>query len=451
MSQSKAGDIPPVHQIDMSLPPSSRYVALAKQYQSQLRRLMPLFDCLLEDARVPVWLFPLTKWLAQLFLRRVHSSEENLELQGISRVTQVPMYLLVSFNVVLDLLMGCTSGAARTLVKGHPISNSKMLHFRTLDWGMDPLRDVVVQLEFVDGASHTPGKVLATTITYVGFVGVLTGVRRGLSMSLNFRPQHDSITRMDHIYYYAHNLLVLLGMRQSISSLLRSCLISDFQGTLDEAVSLDHLAESFPSKGSTAAYLIYSDGHSAMTIEKDRISGKISRSNTFIVMTNHDLEPTIGTGSTKNPNKMSSLEGILAESVDRRACMLEKWTKRLRKEQAKRIKDAEKVTALLDPTTFTTRQLHTRRIRLKDAPKAPRELGDATVDGDDIGENVCVTVSELRRWLTAWPTTNECTHFSAILDPTEGKVVWAQRYLIPVKPPRSRPARSSIAAKMNGE
>jgi hypothetical protein len=52
-----------------------------------------------------------------------------------------------------------------------------MMHFRTLDWGMDGLRDVLVVLEFVRSESETPEKVLYRTVSYAGFVGVLTGVR----------------------------------------------------------------------------------------------------------------------------------------------------------------------------------------------------------------------------------------------------------------------------------
>lgn len=53
----------------------------------------------------------------------------------------------------------------------------RMLHFRTLDWGMDELRSVIVVLEFVRSDSPEPEKVIGRTITYAGFVGVLTGVR----------------------------------------------------------------------------------------------------------------------------------------------------------------------------------------------------------------------------------------------------------------------------------
>lgn len=53
----------------------------------------------------------------------------------------------------------------------------RLMHFRTLDWGMDRLRDLLVVLEFVDSSSESPDKVLARSITYAGFVGTLTAVR----------------------------------------------------------------------------------------------------------------------------------------------------------------------------------------------------------------------------------------------------------------------------------
>jgi hypothetical protein len=92
---------------------------------------------------------------------------------------------LVALNTLLDLLMGCTSGSART----QEGSISKMLHFRTLDWEMDALRHIVVNLEFIQSPSS---KVIARSVTYVGFIGVLTGVR--LVTLLRKRISFDLLT-----------------------------------------------------------------------------------------------------------------------------------------------------------------------------------------------------------------------------------------------------------------
>jgi hypothetical protein len=164
-------DVPPTYTIDLSLPPAERYVQVAQDFQSQLRDLTTLFDEVVSGFPIPLSLASI-KTIAKFFLRRVHSTEQTEELQGISQTVGVDMYLLVAFNVLLDLFMGCTSGGVKVFADDG--MGSKMCHFRTLDWEMAKLRAVVVQWEFVD---KPKGKVLARGVGYVGFVGVLTGVR----------------------------------------------------------------------------------------------------------------------------------------------------------------------------------------------------------------------------------------------------------------------------------
>jgi hypothetical protein len=148
-----------------------------------MREITPLFDQVLSSMipwpQIRRWI----EFLASIFLRRVYSSEETKELKGIAKASGVALYIIIALNVLLDSLLGCTSGGIMTALdrkggKRAPVSEEeRMLHFRTLDWGMDPLRTVLVQLEFVRSNSEEPGKVVARTVTYAGFVGVLTGVR----------------------------------------------------------------------------------------------------------------------------------------------------------------------------------------------------------------------------------------------------------------------------------
>ena len=174
----------PTYQIDLSLPPSERYFQLATDLGPKMKEITHLFDEVLAVAIPWVWLRRFVEWLSIFFLRRVYSAEETQELKGIAKASGVDLYFLVALNVLLDSLMGCTSGGVltkpekRNMVassedKGEP----RMMHFRTLDWGMDEIRNVIVVLEFVKSKSETPPKVIARTITYAGFVGVLTGVR----------------------------------------------------------------------------------------------------------------------------------------------------------------------------------------------------------------------------------------------------------------------------------
>jgi len=170
-AHQKTPDIPPTYRIDLSLPPRQRYVSLVTDYIEEVTALTGLFDDLVQLLH-PSASVKWVKRLARLLLTRLYTKEETEEIRGISEAVKVEFYLLVALNVLLDLLMGCTSGAARSK---DTADQTKMLHFRTLDWGMDPLRKVVVQIEYVRSQSGTPDKVLATSVTYAGFVGVLTG------------------------------------------------------------------------------------------------------------------------------------------------------------------------------------------------------------------------------------------------------------------------------------
>ena len=335
----RLGRNPPCFTIDLSLKPKDRYKALAWEYKTQIQGLTTLFDDLLQDVGLATSYHGSINRIARLLLRRVNCPVQTAELQGIAEVSGVPMYLLVSFNTILDLLMGCTSGAVKTLEQGQTRNEAKMLHFRTLDWTMDPLRSVVVQLDFVRTQSAEPSRVLARSITYVGFVGVLTGVRPNLSLSLNFRAVHNASTRRGQFSFYFHHLLVLLGYRQSISSILRSYTLPENDQN-DRAKSLAEISKELAPRHTTAAYLVFCDGRSAIVMEKDYDSGPIRQSDTFIAATNNDevvtepasnaATPAANEVAAGTPRIALGLEELLEESRERLNCITSKWTSRVR-------------------------------------------------------------------------------------------------------------------------
>jgi hypothetical protein len=167
----------PTYTIDLDLEPRQRYAELATDFGPKMRALVPLFDHILR------WSIPFKyprlfiRFLASVFLRRVHSNEETEELKGICEASKVDMFIVIALNVLLDSLLGCTSGAVLVRNKKEKDKQPTMMHFRTLDWGMDGLRSLLVTLEFVRSKSSEPNRVIARSITYAGFVGVLTGVR----------------------------------------------------------------------------------------------------------------------------------------------------------------------------------------------------------------------------------------------------------------------------------
>ncbi|EEH40022.1 hypothetical protein PAAG_08885 [Paracoccidioides lutzii Pb01] len=460
------GDTPPVHRIDLSLPPAKRYVELAESYRDKMRSLTGLFDELVESVYPGInviWV----KRAARLFLRSLYTHEETEEIKGISKATGIDLYLLVSLNVVLDLLMGCTSGGARC--RDAQDSSSKMLHFRTLDWGMDVLRELIVQLEFV--RSPETEKVLATSITYVGFVGVLTGVRRNLSVSLNFRPNHDMSKRFANLKFYANRLLVLLGIRRSVSSLLRQYLLPPnsarwnfLTGVWTTAAqpwhlqSLSAITASLPHTPTTAAYIILSDGATTTVLEKDYRSAVTRSSSSFIVATNTDLameslNSTNSTtrASTSKPEEcqltgLEGLEDLIEDSIERKACMQAFWdarTRQVHRSSRNRVgkgqrlpKENPETSGRRDPLqrTRSSRASGSQDITSSAPPNTSQnqESSPETEQTTFQDQEVTAAPSEVVKWTSTHPITNEMTHFATVMDPAEGRVVWIQRYLHPL-------------------
>lgn len=289
-----------------------------------------------------------------------------------------------------------TRAKGRTVPKGETDDrrpSTQMVHFRTLDWEMDPLRKVVVQLAVCHQATWPCRCSLPRSLTYVGFVATLTGVRRDLSMSLNFRPYHNQDhSWQSNILFHFHRLAVVLGFRPSISSLLRHYFCSSGQSQ-----SLAGIERNLPSTSTTAAYLTFSDGQKTVVLEKekDRITATIRSSTSFVTITNHDVStnrPPPANLSLAIPGiKEGTIKNLFEDSEERSDCIAAKWRK----------------------------------------PSASRKPRTST---GSRGE-VCITKQTLIRWLGAWPTTNDQTHYAAIMDPLKGEFAYARLYKEPLEAP----------------
>ena len=389
----------PRYTIDLSLEPEARYVALAQHYRPELHRLRPILDRLLSDYGVPKVICQTINWIARLLLRKAHSSVETAELRGISKAANIPMYLLLVLNLLLDVIVGCTSGAAKSRGEKEAQANTRMLHFRTMDWGMEALRAFVVQLDYVKTKAASGETILGSSITYVGFVGVLTGVRKGLSLSFNERCLHDASTTIEQLKYYHHKAMVLLGRRQSISSLLRSTLFGAQADWAEHPESLESLKNTMPLQKTTAGYMIFCDGRKCMVMEKDFVTAVTRESETFIVITNHDLEEHCSRHDTPTQTTRSErLQDEIEASEDRRNCMVSKWQEKLQIAQSKQ---AEALGNSEQPVVPTLAEIE---------------------------QSMTVTRRELANWTVAYQTCNEQTHFVALLDPSTGKVAWSKRF-----------------------
>ena len=194
MISMREDDIP-TFRVDLARPPELRYHEVAVAFGTRMRSMSAVFDELLQSMLGYRFLAKVAKFAAQLFLRRLYDDEQTKEVKAIARVARVDLYLLIALNVFLDILMGCTAGCVKarpTPSRGSTTGERpRLMHFRTLDWGMDALRDLLVVLEYVDSSTGSD-RVIATTITYAGFVGTLTGVRY-----VNWGPNTQAVVNAD--------------------------------------------------------------------------------------------------------------------------------------------------------------------------------------------------------------------------------------------------------------
>jgi len=358
---------------------------MAEDLKDEMTGLVHLFDDVVGGivTFVPLWLL---HFFCKLFLRSVRDAEEMEELRGIAEVTGLQVYLLVTLNVLLDVLLGCSSGGAR-VVDPSRSAKSKMVHFRTLDWGMTELRRVVVRLDFIKAKGQTP---YASSITYAGFVGVLTGVRKDLSLSLNFRRTHnDSHKKTSNLLYALHQVLVLLGWRPSIASVLRRFLLNDEKENNYDSLKTYILTRECRS---TACYLTLCNGSEVTVLEKDRITALARSSKVFENVTNHDEsfegdEATL-TAESQESTGISGMKMLLDESVERRACMKDNYSALLEEKRTKKRKGQ-------------------------------------------------VTVEDMIELVQRYPCLNECTHYALIMDPQakQDRIVWCRRWTEPIEGP----------------
>lgn len=394
-------DEPPRFVIDMSLPPEQRYNEVATAMKGNMRGLVHLFDDVMSGL---IWFLPLflLRLICKLLLRRVYNGEEMAELRGISTVTGLEVYLLVTFNVLLDMLMGCSSGGA---LVGDANGSTKMLHFRTLDWGMTDLRRIVVRLEYVHSKDEAP---FASSVTYAGFVGVLTGVRKGLSVSLNFRRTRlNKDDWLSNLKFSWHKISVLLGRRPSIASLLRGYLLNrTSDGRYDYDLLISILKS--PHCCTTACYLTLCNGKEVTVFEKDRISAVTRSSEIFENVTNHDAgaEHTTNKTNLHIEADVTGLEMLVDESAERRQCSRDNYTALLNSQYQRTATHQEN-----GPLSRTEAQ---KRI-------AARLLSQIDI------------INMVQRY----PCTNEGTHYATVMDPTAGEIVWCRRWKEPIAGPES--------------
>lgn len=178
--------------INLDLDPKDRWTAVATQYKDQVTTMVTEFVNHISA-------FPGKNW--EQFMIYLETHQDMLldrmpngygdEIRGIQKATELKMSSLLAFNLGYEIMGACTSVTAQDI-------NGHMIHARNLDFGLflgynttdtfqwtntDLLRKITVLTDFT-----RDGKVLYSSVSYIGYIGLLTGVRKnGVTVTVDTR------------------------------------------------------------------------------------------------------------------------------------------------------------------------------------------------------------------------------------------------------------------------
>jgi len=166
--------VPRTFTVNLDLSPSQRWpiTELLKDYNSTVHEAIGLIGQFIPD-----WAQSIVEDMALEILP--YLGDYAQEIQAMSDASGIPLAKVTLLNIIYEVEAGCTSIIAQDPT-GH------ILHGRNLDFPLTSiLRNMTINVEFMKG-----GSILYHGTTFVGYVGLLTGMRPGgFSITANQRNE----------------------------------------------------------------------------------------------------------------------------------------------------------------------------------------------------------------------------------------------------------------------
>ncbi|KNC52083.1 acid ceramidase subunit beta [Thecamonas trahens ATCC 50062] len=194
----------PRFRVDLDDAPTDRWTHIVREYKEDFVAIRAqLQETIREEAGPRLGAF-IESVLSTLMstVTKMGAVYYGAELKGIARETGMPLGMLAVLQLVYEASAACTSIVV-------PCGEGPPVHIRTMDWEMDFLRPLTIEVEF-----WRDGVPLYVAPTWAGAVGVLTACKTGaFSASVNFRLTEDGS--------YWGNVKRLLARSWPIGFLLR--------------------------------------------------------------------------------------------------------------------------------------------------------------------------------------------------------------------------------------
>lgn len=171
---------PPRYIINLDLTPGERWRDLIIRYKSKCLVAHRSIEELLTNIPLGTTIQGLATWLVTA-ADYANSVLHRDELQCIADILEQPFEKVVLAQLIYEMCACCTSAVFQY--------NGNATHYRTMDWGMDFLRDLTVELDF-----QRKGKTVFLAVSWVGYIGIMTGMLpEKYSIALNFRTSNCNI------------------------------------------------------------------------------------------------------------------------------------------------------------------------------------------------------------------------------------------------------------------
>ncbi|XP_041354916.1 N-acylethanolamine-hydrolyzing acid amidase-like [Gigantopelta aegis] len=288
------GDEPtqvPFYTVDLDQPEEKRWDHIMKEYAEDVKYVHEIMsDIFPED------LIPLVEQIAANYDNDIEDPYAN-EMRGIAKTMNVSLGDVVFLNIIYDLSAfgrdDSRFGKACTSIVSEDV-NGLIWHARNLDYDFaDILRNVTIGVHFQTGGSTT-----YSSITFAGYVGVLTGQKpHGYTITVNERDQGN---------WWMNILIALMDPNAvPIGFLTRDTLtyFTDFAGAVENLAQTDTIAPVYFVLGGV-------NKRQGVVITKSRIESddlwylgaEKNYSNWFLVETNYDhWEPAPSSDDRRDP------------------------------------------------------------------------------------------------------------------------------------------------------
>lgn len=190
-----------VYQINLDLPPAERWIQLLEDHKEEMKTVVPQFKHLVSSMFGSL-IYPAIGIIKTMkVLRQILYADE---IQSIATFIGMTFEEVLLLQICYELNSCCTSVVTKY--------NNDYVFFRTMDWPLDFLNKITIDLEFIKN-----GNLLYKATSWVGYLGVATATVPGkYSIAMNFR-----LTKERTITNLMGNVGSLIGLKWPTGYLIR--------------------------------------------------------------------------------------------------------------------------------------------------------------------------------------------------------------------------------------